>query len=64
MNAFSIIYEAIKSEFGFTHYADIMNALSCIIDLLAEDYVKDGNMRDAALDALIEVLQSHKSKKE
>lgn len=49
---------------AFGHYAPFGHAVEMINELLVHfesDYIKDNNAKDAAIDAVIEILQKHKS---
>lgn len=62
-NMLDAIFSAIKSEInGLSHMSDIMKSISDLLEHFEEDYVKDGNARNAAIDAVIQILQNHKSK--
>jgi hypothetical protein len=37
------------------------SALEDIISILESQYVKDGNAKDAAIDAIIQILEAHKT---
>lgn len=59
---FNKLFLALKSAFGLSHYSTIINLLVEMISLVEEEYVKDKDARNAAIDALIEILQEHKDK--
>lgn len=49
---------------AFGHYAPFGHAVELLNNLLDHfecDYIKDKNSKDAAIDAVIEILQQHKS---
>lgn len=56
-----IIMDAIKGELGFLHFSNITGGLASLINLIGTDYMKDGNARNAAIDAICQILQSHKT---
>ena len=43
------------------HFNGSVSLLANIVDHLESDYIKDGNARDAAIDAMCDILQSHKT---
>ena len=55
------LFALFKSEISVTSLRDMANAISSLMFILQKDYLKDGNARDAAIDAVCEILQSHKS---
>lgn len=59
---FDSILGAIKDEAGFAHKASILNTVNQLIAHFGDNYVKDGNAKDAALDSLCQLLISLKSK--
>jgi hypothetical protein len=54
----NLIFSSVKNISGFSN---IVQAIETLIGFLEVDYLKDGNARDALIDAIIQVLQSHKS---
>lgn len=42
--------------------AGVMTSMAGLLAHFEADYAKDGNSRDAAIDVLIEILQSEKTK--
>ncbi len=45
------------------HFNEVVNNISFLLQKFDEDYTKDANARDAAIDALVEILQAHKTNK-
>jgi hypothetical protein len=60
---FQLISKSILNVAPMSHFANVITALEEVISLIGPSYVKDGNARDAAIDAIIEILQEHKTKK-
>lgn len=57
---FDTMFNALKSETGIAHKASLMNAINQLLAHFGDDYVKDANVRDAAIDALCDILKSQK----
>lgn len=55
------LFLAFKQEFGLANVASITSYMSYVIALLESEYVKDGNAKNAAIDALCQLLQVHKT---
>jgi len=55
---FNALFQACKSIFTFNKTS---TQVAAIIEMLEKDYQKDGNAKDAAIDAIIEILQAHKT---
>jgi hypothetical protein len=55
---FNKLFAACVNLFHFNHSIDL---LANIIDHLESDYIKDGNAKDASIDAMCDILQSHKT---
>ncbi len=45
------------------HFNEVVTYISYLLDKFDEDYSKDSISRDAAIDAIIEILQAHKTNK-
>ena len=58
---FNKLFQAIKVGLGLSHYSTIINLLAEMMSLVEEEYVKDKDAKNAAIDALIEILQAHKN---
>ncbi|PWU06762.1 MAG: hypothetical protein C5B43_01230 [Verrucomicrobia bacterium] len=52
---------ALKSEIAIVNSKEILWNAYCILHLLEDQYIKDGNLRDAAIDEICSFLQSKKS---
>lgn len=47
---------------GFSHFKTTLQHIENLLDILDENYLKDGgNSKNAAIDSVIEILQAHKS---
>lgn len=57
------IFTAVKDEFGLLHASNIFLKIEELISMVHDDYLKDGNARDAVLDALAQLIQQHKTGK-
>ena len=55
------IFNAVKDELGLLHTTQIMLKLEDLVAALHADYLKDGNARDACLDALSDLILKHKT---
>jgi hypothetical protein len=55
------ILAALKASFA-PHAKEIIWNAYCIVHLLDENYVEDGDLKDAAIDSVITLLEQHKSK--
>jgi hypothetical protein len=55
---FNSIYAACVN---ITHFSSVVQTLEQLISYTASDYGKDGNVPDAMIDAMIQVLQAHKT---
>jgi hypothetical protein len=54
------IWTSLKAGVGFMHFTSIMTTLGDLLAHFEDDYVKDQNARNAAIDAIIEILQKEK----
>lgn len=45
---------------NLTHFKSILQSVENVLMLVEEDYFKDQNIRNAAIDAITEILQAHK----
>lgn len=59
---FNSLFLLIKSEFALSHIQDISGHIGEILSLFSADYMNDKNAKNAAIDAVIEILQQHKDK--
>lgn len=51
---------AFKAEYGLAHAGDLFTSIHSIVQGLEDNYVKDGNARNAAIDSVCQYLQSLK----
>jgi len=54
------LFALLKSEAGSIHLNKVATMLSNLKDVLASEYSKDGNVRNALIDSLIDLLQKEK----
>lgn len=57
---FDTMFNALKTETGIPHATSLMNAINQVLAHFSQEYVKDANLRDAAIDALCDILRSQK----
>ncbi|CAB4133798.1 hypothetical protein UFOVP264_24 [uncultured Caudovirales phage] len=51
-----------KSEFQMGHMSAVMNHAANLINIFRADFMKDGDAKNAVIDAFCELLQSQKDK--
>jgi hypothetical protein len=51
-----------KTEFQMGHMAALMNHMANIVNIFRVDFMKDGDSKNSAIDALCELLQAQKDK--
>lgn len=51
-----------KKEYQLGHMAALMNHVANMVGIFRSDFMKDGDAKNAAIDALCELLQQHKDK--
>ncbi len=51
-----------KSEFQMGHMAVLMNHIANVVNIFRVDFMKDGDSKNAAIDAVCELLQQQKDK--
>lgn len=51
-----------KEGLEYTHTAGILQQIANITNIVNAQYMKDGDGKNAAIDAICEILQSHKDK--
>jgi hypothetical protein len=56
------IFNLFKEEFKLGHTAALMNHLANIANIFRVDFMKDGDAKNAAIDALCDLLQAQKDK--
>lgn len=49
-----------KAEFQMGHMAALMNHMANVVNIFRIDFMKDGDSKNAAIDALCELLQQQK----
>jgi hypothetical protein len=49
-----------KEGLEYTHTAGLLQQIANMLNIVNAQYLKDGNARNAALDLLCKILQSHK----
>ncbi len=47
-------------ELPFVHFSAVLSNLSQILQIVGTEYTKDGDAKNAAIDAICEILQSEK----
>lgn len=53
---------AFKDDIGISHLSSTIHAISELMDHFSEDYFNEKSSRNAAIDAVIEILQQCKDK--
>jgi hypothetical protein len=56
------IKELFKEELQYTHTAGLLQQMANILNIVHAQYMKDADGKNAAIDAICEILQSHKDK--
>jgi len=59
---FDQIATQFKDEFKLGHMAALINHLANVINIFRADFMKDGDAKNAAIDAVCEMLQNQKDK--
>lgn len=54
------IKDLFKEGLEYTHTAGILQQIANLVNIVNAQYMKDGDGRNAAIDAICELLQSHK----
>lgn len=49
-----------KEGLQYTHTAGIMQQIANVLNIVSTQYMKDGDAKNAAIDILCQILQSHK----
>lgn len=57
---FNIIWNGLKNEFGLDVMSNIIIDMRGLVSHFEQDYFVDKNAKNAAIDAIIEILQQHK----
>jgi len=50
----------IHPQFGLDHFVSLISSISGVAAHLNQDYLKDKNSKNAAIDTIIEILQTYK----
>lgn len=58
---FDKIFQCLEGNLG--NFRAFLEHFHAVVAVLSENYMKDGNARDACIDSLIEYLQTLKTKK-
>lgn len=56
------IFNLFKADFQLGHTAALMNHIANIVNIFRVDFMKDSDAKNAAIDALCELLQQQKDK--
>jgi hypothetical protein len=59
---FDTIFALFKKDCAFKGVADASSLIVELVELFGEDYMKDKNAKNAAIDAVIKMLEEHKDK--
>lgn len=57
---FDALFDLFKPHLSLRHLQEILGLLDTLIDMFEEDYLKDQNAKNAAIDAVVEILQKYK----
>lgn len=57
---FDKLFGCLKEEVSLAHMGSILTTVEQLLSHFGEDYLKDGNAFNAAIDSVIEVLNSQK----
>jgi hypothetical protein len=60
---FDNIFKAISKENPLAHMMTVINAVGHLGELFSEQYMKDNDLKDAAIDSLAQYLMSLKNQK-
>ena len=52
--------ELFKEGLGYIHVAGILQQVANLVNIVQAQYMKDGDSKNAAIDAICAILQSHK----
>ena len=55
-----ILKNAFSKEIQLTHISSITSALAHIVNVINSDYVKDKDLKNAAIDSICQLLLEHK----
>jgi hypothetical protein len=54
------IKELFKEELKYTHVAGLLQQIANVVNIVNAQYMKEDQGKNAAIDAICEILQSHK----
>ncbi len=57
---FDLIHSCFKDQYKFSHFAALINHMSNVIGIVQTEYTKDKDAKNAAIDALCQILQGMK----
>jgi len=57
---FNAVWNALKDGYGLPYMASLLTDLGTLVAHFEADYFKDKDAKNAAIDAICEVLQQHK----
>ena len=55
-----VLKELFKDGLQYTHTAGVLQQVANLVNILGIQYVKDGDAKNAAIDVVCQMLQSHK----
>jgi hypothetical protein len=55
-----VLKELFKEAFQYTHTAGTLQQIANLVNILSVQYVKDADAKNAAIDVVCQILQSHK----
>lgn len=55
------LFNMLKTDFTLSHMASVLSQVENLISMFEANNLKDGNTKDAAIDTLVELMQSQKS---
>lgn len=59
---FNSLFSVIHPLEGLAHYSTIISCIDDLMGKLSSHYLVDKNAKNAAIDAIVEILQAHKDK--
>lgn len=57
---FNVIWNALKAQFGMAQLTELLAPVSALAAAFEKDYFTDKTAKNAAIDAICEILQQHK----
>lgn len=58
-----VLKELFKDAFQYTHTAGVLQQIANLVNMLSVQYTKDSDAKNAAIDVVCQILQSHKDTK-